>query len=119
MRKLYFSICENKNTDQLVTAKLISTFVLATQIDQSLYFLNLNFKPLIIFCGCTARFVSDLVGNPEDQFSHDEAQIEDINPPVDIFKCTIFVGYGRVIQILLVSYLEGTRSAFEPHIFHL
>ena len=32
-------------------------------------------KPLAIFCGCTARFVSDLVGNPEDRFSHNEAQI--------------------------------------------
>ena len=28
-----------------------------------------NFKPLAIFCGCTARFVSDLVRNLEDQFS--------------------------------------------------
>ena len=26
-------------------------------------------------CGCTARFVSDLVGNPEDQFSHNEAHL--------------------------------------------
>ena len=34
-----------------------------------------NFKPLATFCGCTARFVSDLVGNAEDRFSHDEAQI--------------------------------------------
>ena len=25
--------------------------------------------------GCTARFVSDLVVNPEDRFSHNEAQI--------------------------------------------
>ena len=32
-----------------------------------------NFKPLAIFCGCTARFVSDLVGNSEDRFSHDVA----------------------------------------------
>ena len=34
-----------------------------------------NFKPLVILCGCTARFVSDLVGNPEDRFSHNEAHI--------------------------------------------
>ena len=34
-----------------------------------------NFKPLAISCGCTTRFVSDLVGNPEDRFSHNEAQI--------------------------------------------
>ena len=42
-----------------VTAKLISAFVFATRIVQSLYFLN--FKPLAILCGCTAWFVSDLV----------------------------------------------------------
>ena len=30
-------------------------------------------KRLAIFCGCTAWFVSDLVGNPEDRFSRDEA----------------------------------------------
>ena len=28
-----------------------------------------------IFCCCTARFVSDLVGNPEARFSHDTAHI--------------------------------------------
>ena len=33
------------------------------------------FKPLAIFYSCTARFVSDLVGNPEDRFSHNEAQL--------------------------------------------
>ena len=31
--------------------------------------------PLDIFCGCTAWFMSDLVGNPEDRFSHSEAHI--------------------------------------------
>ena len=40
--------------------KLISAFVFAYA--KSTYFLNLNFKSLAIFCGCTARFVSDLVG---------------------------------------------------------
>ena len=32
-------------------------------------------KPLAIFCGCTAWFVWDLVGNPEDRFSLDVAHI--------------------------------------------
>ena len=58
-----------------VTAQLISAFVFATQIVQSLFFLNPKFKPLAIFCSCTVRFVSDLVGNPEYRFSHNEAQI--------------------------------------------
>ena len=33
------------------------------------------FKALTIFCDCTARFISDLVGNPEDRFSQNEAQL--------------------------------------------
>ena len=32
------------------------------------------FKPLAICRGCTAWFVSDLVGNPKDRLSHDAAQ---------------------------------------------
>ena len=44
-------------------------FVLATYLyDTSpLYFLDLNFKSLAIFC-CTARFVSDLVGTRKTGF---------------------------------------------------
>ena len=30
--------------------------------------------PLVIFCDRTVRFVSALVGNPKDWFSHNEAQ---------------------------------------------
>ena len=58
-----------------LTAKLISPFVFPTQIVQSHFYLNTNFKPLAIFSDCTARFVSDLVGHPEDRFSHNEAHI--------------------------------------------
>ena len=32
-------------------------------------------KPLVIFCDCTARFVSDMIGNPEGRFCHDTIQI--------------------------------------------
>ena len=55
--------------------ELISAFVLATQIVQSLYFLNLKFKSLAIFSSCTAWFVMGLGRNPEDRFSHDVAQM--------------------------------------------
>ena len=60
--------CENKDADQLrsFSAKLISAFVFATRIVQSLYFLNPKFQ---------TWFVSDLVRNPEDRFSHNEARI--------------------------------------------
>ena len=56
-------------TSCMVTAQLISAFVFVTKIVQSPFFLH--FKPLAIFCDCTVWFVSDLVGNPEDRFSHD------------------------------------------------
>ena len=42
----------------------ISCAVLASYIVEPLYFLNP--KPLAIFCGRIARFLSDLFGNPED-----------------------------------------------------
>ena len=35
----------------------------------------MNLQHLAIFYGCTARFVSNLVGNPEDRFSHVAAHI--------------------------------------------
>ena len=45
VRKPAFCICENKDADQLRgSAKLISAFVFATQIVQSLYFLNTKFQ---------------------------------------------------------------------------
>ena len=59
-----------------VTAKLISIFVFR-YTDSTIPLLSEsgNFKPLAIFYGCTARFVLDLVENPEDQFSRNEAHI--------------------------------------------
>ena len=45
MRKPDFCICENKDAYQFrVTAKLISAFVFATRIVQSLFFLNPKFQ---------------------------------------------------------------------------
>ena len=60
-------ICENKDADQLRCFRYIdSTIPLLSKFIR-------NFKPLAILCGCTAQFVWDLVGNPEDWFSHNEA----------------------------------------------
>ena len=74
MRKPAFCICENEGADQ-VTAQLInaidSTMPLLPNTSTSYIH---EFKHLLtLFCGCTARFVSDLVGNPEDIFSRDAA----------------------------------------------
>ena len=67
MRKPAFAYVKTKTQISFaVIVKLISAFVFATQIVQSLYFLNPKFQA--IFCGCTARFVSDLVGTPKTDF---------------------------------------------------
>ena len=74
MRKPAFCLCENKNANQLRGNR---------EADQRLCFTlhryyNLStFKPLAILCDCTACFVTDLVGNSEDWFSHNEAQIKE------------------------------------------
>ena len=57
--------CENKGTDQLRGyLSLYVRYIERTSSIQSLEMLN----PLTIFYCCTARFVSDLVGNPGDRF---------------------------------------------------
>ena len=66
LRKPDFCLCENKGADQLRSN---------CEADQRLCFrftdstLSLLLKLLACFCDCTGRFVSDLVGNPEDRFS--------------------------------------------------
>ena len=75
MRKPTFCLCENKDTDQLLTSKLISAFVFAIQIVQSLYYLNPKFQASNHLLSQYSLVCADLVGNPEDRFSHDEASL--------------------------------------------
>ena len=65
VRKPAFSYAKTKDADQLRSNCVV----------QSLYFLNPKFQASSHLCGCIARFVSDLVGNPEDKFSHNEAHL--------------------------------------------
>ena len=37
-----------------------------------------SFQPQAIICGCAARFVSGLVGNPNDNCFHDAAYIVEL-----------------------------------------
>ena len=80
MRKTTFCICENKDADQLrgkheADQRLKFRYVDSTHMYDPSTFQNRNFMPQGIFCSCTAWFVSDLVRNPEDRFSHNEAQV--------------------------------------------
>ena len=78
MRKPEFCICKNKDADQLrdnreADQRLCFPYKNST-IPPLPKFIR-NFKHLAIFFDCTARFVSDLVGNLEDRFSHNEAHM--------------------------------------------
>ena len=75
MRKPAFCICENKDADQLRGNREADQRLCFRYIDSTIPLLSTyeNFKPLAIICDSTARFVWDLVGNPEDRFSQNEA----------------------------------------------
>ena len=73
MRKSIFCLCKNKDA---VSARLISAFVFAPR-DRTIPLLlkPIYFKILACFCDCKGPFVMDLVGNPEDLFSHGSAHM--------------------------------------------
>ena len=56
---------ENKSADQLRSNCVADQRLRFRSIDSTT---PLHFKALAIFSGCTARFVSDLVGNPGPVF---------------------------------------------------
>ena len=64
------------------------------------------FKHLAIFCGFAARFVSDLVGNPEDRFSHNEAQM-----------CSEEYRFSRAAEHLDLHVLLDVISGSNPKLF--
>ena len=59
-------ICENKDADQLCVNREADQRLCFCYTDSTIPLLS---ESKILICSCTARFVSDLVGNPEDQFS--------------------------------------------------
>ena len=60
-KKVFFAYAKTK---MQISCVLTSTFKIR------------SVKDLAVFCGRTARFVSDPVENPEDWFSHNEAHIK-------------------------------------------
>ena len=73
MRKSAFCICENKDADQLSRNREADQRLCFRYTDRTIPLLPKS--EISSICGCTPRFVSDLVGNPEDRFSHNEAQL--------------------------------------------
>ena len=75
MRKPDFCIYKNKAADQLHSNCTADQRLCFHYTDSTIPILPKSnfFKPLANFCDCTALFMSDLVGNPEDRFSEDAA----------------------------------------------
>ena len=94
-----FCICENKDADQLRGNHKADQRLCFRYLDSTIPLLSRFeiLKPLAIFFVSTAWFVSDLVGNPEDRFSHIEAQFishallkkEDRNMFKQVKSCTL------------------------------
>ena len=73
MRKPTFCICENKDVDQL--RGYISAFVFATQIVQSLFFLNTKFQASSYLLWLYSLVCVGPGRKPERWFSHVAAQM--------------------------------------------
>ena len=121
MRKPDFCICENKGADQLCgnrTNQLCGNCTTNQRLcfrytDSTIPLLSkceISFKPLASFCDCTARFVSDLVGNPEDRFSHNEAHI---------FSAKFLHPYCAASNESWLNWNIGRRRSSEVRIFHI
>ena len=92
MRKPAIFICENKVTDQLRDNREADQRLCFRYIDSTIPLLP---TPLAIFCSRTARFVSDLIGNPEDRFCRDAAHMNMHSYLITIcFHC---ISYCQVI----------------------
>ena len=68
MRKPVLPYANNKGADQRLYCSLLRQYNISS-------FYIRNFKTLASFCGCVGRFESNLVANPEDRFSRDEARM--------------------------------------------
>ena len=73
MRKPVFHTCEINGPDPLrgnpaADLRLSFHYMDSATPLLKVRVLNRNLKPLTIFCDCTARFVSDLVGHPKQGF---------------------------------------------------
>ena len=72
MRKPFFAYAKTKTQ---ISCTVTAQLIFATRIIKSLYFLIPKFQASSHLYVCTAWFVSDMVGNPEDWFSHNKAHM--------------------------------------------
>ena len=76
MRKPAFCMCENKGANQQHGNCTADQPFCFRYVDSTILLLSKSeFSIIAILCGCTAWFVSDLVGNLEVRFSREVAHI--------------------------------------------
>ena len=74
MRKRAFCICENKDTDQLCCNCAADQCLCLSYIDTTMHLLSKSeIQVSSHLLWLYSLFVSDLAGDPEDWFSHNEA----------------------------------------------
>ena len=74
--------------------------------------LTKNFKPLTIFRDCTARFVSDIFGTPEDGFSNYAAYLILTTYSIRILKAGCYV-LRRYQMETLMTIQKGLKTMAE------
>ena len=96
-----------------VTAKLISAFVFAIWIVQSLYYLNPQFQASSQLLWLYNRFVSDLVGN---RFSHNEAQICMCQMKMSVSKFQMLFFSTTILYILHCYAVRKTNDGIKTYV---
>ena len=82
------------------TDQLCGNFVFSTWIEQSLLYINPKFQASSHLLWMNSQVCVDLVGNPEDRFSHNEAHI------CSIYR-TVHLVFSKLSQKCLVEYLPN------------
>ena len=113
VRKPDFGLCENKGADQLCSNCKADQLLCFLYTDRTISLLlkYKNFKLLACFCDCTGRFVSDLVGNPEDRFSHVAAHI--------LVKTKVLIRCPKTNWLSLRFVFSHTRNKLSHDMTHL
>ena len=109
MRKKDFCTSKNKEADQLRGNREADQRLCFRFTERTIPLLSESkiSKPLAIFSDCTARFVADLVGNPEDRVSHNITCI--LKKP---YKITCFMAQGNRTLLPIKSERCHEKTCF-------
>ena len=109
MRKIDFFTSENKEADQLGGNREADQRLCIRFTERTIPVLSESkiSKPLAIFSDCSARFVADIVGNPEDRVSLNITCI--LKKP---YKITCFMAQGNRTLLPIKSERCHEKTCF-------